>query len=658
MSDLLRFRLALQHVPAELRDDWLRVGMALHHESGGSQEGFDLWSEWSQKSAKYDPARQRSTWLSFKGDGITGASIFDLAMQHGWRPADDRAAGSSRAPKASSSGSSGAPASPSPWLNVERRLLSEGFAVAATYPYWGDDGKLVAENVRFEHPKRSKTFAWRRQIDGKWFAGSGRAPLPPFGLPRVLEHADEIVFVVEGEKDASRLNNLGMVAVSIVQGHERVAAKYLVGRTIFVIPDQDPHGDRRASAVLKTLASLPSPTAARRLVLPGLPEKGDVSDWLDAGHTSEDLVRLTEEAVQEEANQRLANVTWSDDVVLRPAARELIKHVLPATGIGFLYGPSYSGKTFAAHDIAMSVARGVPLAGQFQVVPGVAVFIALEAEGGVHDRHIAYRREHRVNGARFAFLSFALELAVPESVNNLIDLLQQISAQAKAQIDLLVIDTLAKSMPGMDENSSKDMSLAVKHLEIIQKAVGGCVMAVHHTGKDAKAGMRGSSAAFAAADFVLRVDGTDQGGIRELHVEKLKNGLPRLVGAYRFVPVVIGKDQDGEDIEAAIIKWCDGVRARSVVALTAAQRALMNHLVQLLLDGPHTTSMGQSGFPPVGTKIVRVSDLVERCLKGGDVSDATERHAARTAISRMIKVLQSKSALHQFDGMVWKLKEN
>lgn len=50
----------------EDRDGWFRTGMAIHHETGGSDEGFDLWCEYSKKSEKFDLRDSKRVWKSFK----------------------------------------------------------------------------------------------------------------------------------------------------------------------------------------------------------------------------------------------------------------------------------------------------------------------------------------------------------------------------------------------------------------------------------------------------------------------------------------------------------------------------------------------------------------------------------------------------------------
>lgn len=85
--DWPRIREALAAIPADDREDWLRVGMALHNESAGSEAGFDEWSDWSRRSEKFNARDQARVWKSFgetrrQPTGI--GTLFDLAKQYGW----------------------------------------------------------------------------------------------------------------------------------------------------------------------------------------------------------------------------------------------------------------------------------------------------------------------------------------------------------------------------------------------------------------------------------------------------------------------------------------------------------------------------------------------------------------------------------------------
>lgn len=85
--DWERVRAALAAISADDRDDWLRVGMALHAAGRGNAEAFAMWSDWSQRSDKFNARDQRRTWDSFnlgRTNRVEIGSLFDLAKRHGW----------------------------------------------------------------------------------------------------------------------------------------------------------------------------------------------------------------------------------------------------------------------------------------------------------------------------------------------------------------------------------------------------------------------------------------------------------------------------------------------------------------------------------------------------------------------------------------------
>ena len=67
------------------RDDWLRIGMALHAESEGSEEGLQVYQEWSSQWHGYDAGATEAAWESFRaGGGVTGWAIIHEAESWGW----------------------------------------------------------------------------------------------------------------------------------------------------------------------------------------------------------------------------------------------------------------------------------------------------------------------------------------------------------------------------------------------------------------------------------------------------------------------------------------------------------------------------------------------------------------------------------------------
>ncbi len=83
-----RIRSALSFVPADDRETWWRMGMAV--KDGLGEPGFDLWDAWAQGGDKYSPTDARDVWKSIHDGTITVASLFDKARAHGWRDNPNR----------------------------------------------------------------------------------------------------------------------------------------------------------------------------------------------------------------------------------------------------------------------------------------------------------------------------------------------------------------------------------------------------------------------------------------------------------------------------------------------------------------------------------------------------------------------------------------
>lgn len=87
--DTARVKSALEAIDPDVgHDEWLRVGMALHHGYGGDAEGLLLWDEWSAAGGKYQKGEPAQRWGSFKPErGVTLGTLFHLALEHGWSDA-------------------------------------------------------------------------------------------------------------------------------------------------------------------------------------------------------------------------------------------------------------------------------------------------------------------------------------------------------------------------------------------------------------------------------------------------------------------------------------------------------------------------------------------------------------------------------------------
>ena len=188
-------------------------------------------------------------------------------------------------------------------------------------------------------------------------------------------------------------------------------------------------------------------------------------------------------------------------------------------------GKPSSGKSFVALDMAGHVASGTPWFGR-EVEQTGAVIFALEGGGGFH---------LRVNALKSKFAGDLPLSFVPESVNFLSsaeDLAAAERAVAAAaarhgnDIGLVVIDTLARAMPGGDENGPQDMTAVIRNMDRLRASTGAHVMLVHHLGKDASRGARGHSSLLGAVDTELTLTKEHGDPNGEMKVTKQKDLEP------------------------------------------------------------------------------------------------------------------------------------
>jgi 5S rRNA maturation endonuclease (ribonuclease M5) len=163
--------------------------------------------------------------------------------------------------------------------------------MVATYDYSAADGELVFQVVRYA----PKTFRQRRPNgNGGWDWKLGDAPPLPYRLPELsCAGANDIVIIVEGEKDADNLAKLGLTATCNPGGAGKWPdgfARYFDRRRVVILPDNDQAGRDHARDVAQKLAG--KAAGIRVLELPDLSEKGDVSDWLADGHGVDELRAL------------------------------------------------------------------------------------------------------------------------------------------------------------------------------------------------------------------------------------------------------------------------------------------------------------------------------------------------------------------------------
>lgn len=200
-----------------------------------------------------------------------------------------------------------------------------------------------------------------------------------------------------------------------------------------------------------------------------------------------------------------------------PPLRPLIEGIIGQGMFAAIIGPSGSGKSLLAIDWAMSVATGSPWQGRF-VVKGVAVYVLAERRSGFDSRVDAWRVTHpTLEEPRITFVDAAPRLLEKDDIDALLKELDTLPEKPT----VIIVDTLAKSMVGYDENNTRDMGILVANCERIRDHTGATVVVVHHTGHD-QTRPRGNTALLAGLDTMLMMKKHKEGRIT-LTCEKLSD---------------------------------------------------------------------------------------------------------------------------------------
>ena len=231
------------------------------------------------------------------------------------------------------------------------------------YEYQDASGaaKYIVERIESDG---KKTFRQKRIEDGREVYGLGGLDPLPYRLPDLIARASETVHIVEGEKDADRLHAAGCwrQQIAAVQVIEREKLNHWFKDRDIVLPDNDTAGGQHATKITAHLKD--TARSMRAVRLPGLPDKGDVSDWL-AANTVEDLRALAGGAAELEGAYRAVTATSFSAAAMRAVTprewvygRHLIRGYVSCT-----VSPGGAGKTTLALTEAIALATGRPLLG-------------------------------------------------------------------------------------------------------------------------------------------------------------------------------------------------------------------------------------------------------------------------------------------------------
>lgn len=395
-------------------------------------------------------------------------------------------------------------------------ILRDGkrIPIEAAYSYQDAAGKVVYRVVRLAvQPGARKDFSQQRSNGtGGWIGGLAKTEPLPYRLPQLAKAQN--AFVVEGERDADNLSRLGLVATCNSGGagqFKAVLVPHFAGKNVVIIPDNDDTGRKHAESV----AALLEPVAAsvRVIHLPGLPEKGDVSDYLASGKGEADiraLVRATEPWTPRPTVEESMTVAQPSDGQAGPpkmrsvtevesirtyAAQKidwLVDGLIAAGTVTLITGESGSGKSTVATAICSASERGVNFAGLATQRRPVLVLDRENPLSIVVDR---FDRLGVNDSLNFKYWGGWAAEEAPAPFSPIVIAW----VQACEPKPLIVVDSLVAFLEG-DENSATEVRAYMNGFRRLAD-IGATVIILHHSGKaETSKEYRGSSDIKASID--------------------------------------------------------------------------------------------------------------------------------------------------------------
>lgn len=289
------------------------------------------------------------------------------------------------------------------------RALAKAFAIPTNGGAPGSPDVFYiyksADGTPYLRVKRTanKDFFQYHWDGARWLDKKPLGPKIPYRLPELLasDPADP-VYIVEGEKDADRIAAYGLIATTTSSGAKAPWVpelnEHFRNRHIVILPDNDQPGRwyayRAATGLFGIAASI------KILDLPGLGDKQDVSDWLDAGNLWQNIPVLADKAplwlpdpdkpapplddtpeTEETKTDKpsplpfLNIAAWLNQPV--PVRQWTVKDRIPANNVTLLSGEGSVGKSILSLHLATAVVLGRDWLGTLPE-PGAAMVVCCE----------------------------------------------------------------------------------------------------------------------------------------------------------------------------------------------------------------------------------------------------------------------------------------
>lgn len=341
-----------------------------------------------------------------------------------------------------------------------------------------------------------------------------------------------------------------------------------------------------------------------------------------------------------------------DELDGAPRKDWLVRRMFGSGEFSVMYGEPGSGKSVLATDLAFHVSAGMPWM-ERSVAKGGVIYVAAERSKLTERRLAALRARNELAEAKLAILDGRFDLFSGDGdAQRLIATADAVARKIAAAVALIIVDTVARVIPGADENHSRDMGRFVDNIDLIRRETGAHVMAIHHAGKDKSKGMRGSTALLGAADTTIFVEKLENGRFATVDKSNDEGEGESISFALEGVELFVDPETD-ESTTAPIVVAVDGERPakRRADGLTAVERTVLDCLHAAIDDhgGPPPPS---AQTPPAIARVVDEQHWRALVYEKTRHSDEDES-AARKRFNRAKEKLVASKRIGKSGDFVW-----
>lgn len=577
------------------RDQWVEVSMAAKA-CGLTLDDFLAWhKEWGYKDGRNS---LRSEWRSFKaGGGIGPGTLFKYAKDAGWARTITLGGGASRGPSLEDMARLVAQRQAEAKKRVEQegRVAQEAAQLwesLADHPAPPDHPYLAAKRiapcgVRTQGPNlvipavngdgRITSVQWITPEGQKRYATDGRIRGSYFMIAGDMPPADDpgcTILFAEGFATAASLHMAtGLpVAVCFDAGNLKPAAEalrhqYPQAALIAAADDDATPGREDGRNPGVEAAQKAADAVGGKVCIPEFAFRGaDDKDFNDLHRTEglEAVKRAVLGAEPPALEDGVLDYVQASHLPDWTPPQELVEGLLLQGGMTVVYGDSNTGKSFLVLDLVAHISLGRAWFGR-RVQQGAVVYLAAESPRSIMDRARALSQRLGAPLDQLFIVRCPIDLYDEKGdTQDVIATIRAIERRHRVRVSMVVADTLARVMGAGDESKTQDMGVVVTHVDRIRQETGVQFTIVHHTGKDAARGARGSSSLRAATDTEIEVKDPGNEAPKEFKCTKQRD-LPGRGEKFGFIleSVPLGQGIFGNQVTTCVVLQAEPVEEPS-----------------------------------------------------------------------------------------------